>query len=55
MGTIGDGYENPLIESIWSRMQIELLDHKKWTTRTELEVGTATRLGALTSNVPWLT
>ncbi|MEZ0054384.1 transposase InsO family protein [Mycobacterium sp. MAA66] len=36
MGTIGDGYDNALIESFWSRMQIELLDRKKWTTRTEL-------------------
>jgi putative transposase len=36
MGTIGDGYDNALIESSWNRMQIELLDRKKWKTRTEL-------------------
>ncbi|CAM4045182.1 Integrase catalytic domain-containing protein [Nocardia ninae] len=36
MGTIGDGYDNAMIESYWSRMQIELLDRKKWKTRTEL-------------------
>ncbi len=36
MGTIGDGYDNAMIESFWSRMQIELLDRKKWKTRTEL-------------------
>ncbi len=36
MGTIGDGYDNATIESYWRRMQIELLDRKKWKTRTEL-------------------
>jgi putative transposase len=36
MGTIGDGYDNALIESFWSRMQLELLDRKKWKTRLEL-------------------
>lgn len=36
MGPIGDGYDNAMIESFWSRMQIELLDRKKWKTRTEL-------------------
>lgn len=36
MCTIGDGYDNAMIESFWSRMQIELLDRKKWKTRTEL-------------------
>ncbi|MBF6215734.1 IS3 family transposase [Nocardia puris] len=25
-----------MIESFWSRLQIELLDRKKWKTRTEL-------------------
>ena len=25
-----------MIESFWSRMQVELLDRKKWKTRIEL-------------------
>ncbi len=36
MGTIGDGYDNAPIESFWGRMQTELLDAKKWSTRAEL-------------------
>ncbi|MCX5044091.1 IS3 family transposase [Aldersonia sp. NBC_00410] len=28
MGTIGDGYDNAMIESFWNRMQIDLLDRK---------------------------
>ena len=36
MGTIGDAYDNAVIESFWGRMQTELLDRKRWTTRIEL-------------------
>src|SRR6516162_9479372 len=36
MGTIGDAFDNALIESFWARLQTELLDHKKWKTRIEL-------------------
>ncbi|WP_148616558.1 IS3 family transposase [Nocardioides rubriscoriae] len=36
MGSIGDCYDNSMIESFWSRMQVELLDRKKWGTRLEL-------------------
>ena len=36
MGSIGDCYDNSMIESFWSRMQIELLDRKKWNTRLKL-------------------
>ncbi|MFV0634926.1 integrase core domain-containing protein [Demequina sp.] len=36
MGSIGDCYDNSRIESFWSRMQVELLDRKKWNTRIEL-------------------
>jgi len=27
---------NAVIESLWSRMQVELLDRKRWSTRVEL-------------------
>jgi putative transposase len=36
MGTIGDVYDNAVIESFWARMQTELLDRHKWNTRVEL-------------------
>ncbi|MET3176637.1 UNVERIFIED_ORG: transposase InsO family protein [Arthrobacter sp. UYCu721] len=35
-GTIGDGYDNAMMESLWSSMQIELLNRKRWKTRTDL-------------------
>lgn len=35
-GTVGDGLDNAMMESFWSSMQIELLNRKKWKTRTEL-------------------
>jgi transposase InsO family protein len=35
-GSIGDCYDNGLMESFWSRMQIELLDRHRWKTRIEL-------------------
>jgi transposase InsO family protein len=33
MGSVRDCYDNSLIESFWSRVQIELLDRQRWTTR----------------------
>ncbi len=36
MGSIGDCFDNAMIESFWSRMQVELLDRKRWRTRIEL-------------------
>lgn len=36
MGSVGDCYDNSMIESFWSRMQVELLDTKRWRTRVEL-------------------
>jgi transposase InsO family protein len=36
MGSVGDCYDNAMIESFWSRMQVELLDRQRWTTRVEL-------------------
>jgi len=36
MGSIADCYDNAMIESFWSRMQVELLDRKRWNTRIEL-------------------
>jgi len=36
MGSVGDCFDNAMIESFWSRMQVELLDRKRWSTRIEL-------------------
>jgi len=36
MGSVGNCYDNAMIESFWSRMQVELLDRKRWKTRLEL-------------------
>lgn len=35
-GSVGDGLDNAMRESLWSSMRIELLDRKKWKTRVEL-------------------
>jgi len=36
MGAVGSCYDNALIESFWSRMQVELLDRRTWRTRVGL-------------------
>lgn len=36
MGTVGDAFDNAMIEAFWARLQTELLNRKKWKTRLEL-------------------
>src|SRR5213595_1863708 len=36
MGSVGDCYDNAMIEAFWSQMQVELLDTRRWKTRVEL-------------------
>jgi transposase InsO family protein/transposase-like protein len=36
IGTIGDAFDNAVVESFWARMQTELLNSTKWKTRVEL-------------------
>ena len=36
MGSVGDCYDNAMIEAFWSRMQVELLNTRRWRTRVEL-------------------
>jgi putative transposase len=36
MGTVGDCYDNAMMESFWGTMQLELLDTKAWPNREEL-------------------
>ena len=36
MGAVGSCYDNADIESFWGRMQVELLNRRRWNTRLEL-------------------
>ncbi len=36
MGSIADCFDNAMSESFWSRMQVELLNRRRWNTRMEL-------------------
>jgi putative transposase len=36
LGSAGDPHDNAVVESFWGRMQVELLNRKKWRTRVEL-------------------
>jgi putative transposase len=36
MGAVGSPYDNAMVESFWGRMQVELLNRKRWKTRIEL-------------------
>jgi hypothetical protein len=36
MGTVGDCYDNAMMESFWGTLQLEVLDRRKWRTRDEL-------------------
>ena len=36
MGTIGDCYDNSMMESFWGTLQLEVLDKQPWKTRADL-------------------
>jgi putative transposase len=36
LGSVGDCFDNAVIESFWGRMQTELLNRQRWRTRVEL-------------------
>ncbi len=36
IGTVGDCFDNAVIEAFWGRMQVELLNRQRWRTRIEL-------------------
>ena len=36
MGSVGDCFDNAVVESFWGRMQVELLNRHRWRTRIEL-------------------
>ena len=36
VGRTGTALDNAMMESFWGRMQVELLDRRRWKTRVEL-------------------
>jgi len=36
MGSTGDCYDNAMVESFWARMQVGLLNRKRWKTHVDL-------------------
>jgi len=36
MGTIGDCFDNSVVESFFGTLQLELLDQRRWTDRQQL-------------------
>ena len=36
IGSVGDCYDNAMIESFWGTLQLEVLDRKPWNSRDEL-------------------
>jgi putative transposase len=39
MGATGSCFDNAMMEAFWARMQVELLDRRRWKTRIELASG----------------
>ena len=37
MGSVGDSYDNALMENFWSTLKIELVYRRSWRTRDEAE------------------
>ena len=36
MGAVGSCFDNAMVEAFWARMQVELLNRRRWKTRIEL-------------------
>jgi putative transposase len=36
MGSVGDCFDNAVVEAFWARLQVELLNRQRWRTRIEL-------------------
>lgn len=37
MGSVGDGFDRPLMDNFWSMLKIELVYRTSWRTRDEAE------------------
>jgi transposase InsO family protein len=42
VGAVGAPFDNAMVEAFWARMQVELLNRRKWKTRVELAMLTPT-------------
>ncbi len=36
VGAVGAPFDHAIVEAFWARMQVELLNRRRWTTRREL-------------------
>jgi putative transposase len=36
IGAVGAPFDNAMVEAFWARMQVEVLNRKRWKTRVEL-------------------
>lgn len=36
MGSIDDCFDNAVVEAFWAKMQVEVLNRRRWRTRLEL-------------------
>jgi transposase InsO family protein len=36
MGAVGSCFDNAMVEAFWARLQVELLNRRRWKTRIEL-------------------
>jgi putative transposase len=36
VGAVGAPFDNAMVEAFWAKMQVELLNHRRWKTRVEL-------------------
>lgn len=51
-GTVGDGYDNAMMESFWSSMQIELLNRRRWNTGRVVDRDLRVHRGVLQPTAP---
>jgi len=36
LGSVGDPWDNAVVEAFWGRLQVEVLNRQRWSTRVEL-------------------
>jgi transposase InsO family protein len=52
-GTIGDCFDNAVIESFWVRVQVEMLNRRRWRTHLELAAALFEYLEILSNRRHW--
>ena len=46
MGSVGDAYDNAMVESFFASLECELIDRKSWQTKTEARLALFTWIEA---------